>query len=155
MSKKTTKTTELSTKGQFSQKDVPSMLEIINKKIAALKGSGPVENGTDGNIPGIGSIKTMSESDLIKAASTIIAKEKAYKETYESLFSQHGKMPEFKLGSYTVKQYLSDIERQYVETKHKAELTKLEKAKKDLEECLSAEDKLAKTLASIAASYEE
>lgn len=153
--KKEETTNALSTQGQFSQKDIPNLLEKVNEQIKALKGSAEQSVKTDVNIPSFGKIKDIKKLDeLIKLHSWIQSKEEDYKNSVKNTFTAEKfsgiKPPAFSLYGVSASSLYADIEFQYKLIAHKSQLDKLQKVKATLEENLSQEAKLANDLAKIA-----
>jgi len=152
MAKKSTKSTksEVSVKGQFTQENVPAMLEQVNKKIATLKGGAGKEPSTSGkNLPGFGEIaKITNEAELIKAYSSVTGRAKAYADAATAMKIKT-KVPAFVLDGIAPAKWLEDITLRYQEVAFAQQITTLEKIKKTLEENLSAESKLANDLKKI------
>lgn len=133
----------------LGQKDIPTMLEMVNKQIATIKGNLPETPVTTAVLPGfdkIEDIKTVEE--LIKAASSVIGKSDAYAKAAEVVYPGK-KAPKFKIEGFTREQWLDHITSRLIMVANKAELDKLIATKKLLEENLSAEAKLANDLAKI------
>ena len=130
--------------------DIPKYLEMVNKQIKAIKGDLPEQPHTTESLNGFGKIKDIKTvSELLKAASMLIAKQKAYDEAAEKLLPEGIKKPVFKQNGSTTEQWLSDIEARLAIVANKEKLDKLTKIKKTLEENLSAEAKLANDLKKI------
>ncbi|MGL4385089.1 MAG: hypothetical protein ACRCS4_07295, partial [Flavobacterium sp.] len=136
----------------LTQKDVPSMLELVTKQINTLKGGLPKEASTStANLDGFGKVSSIDTVEtLIKAASVVLAKQKAYNEAAKEVLPEIFKVPPFSINGHSAAQWISDIKDRILVVANKAELEKLEKVKSTLEAHLSAEDKLAKDLLSIA-----
>lgn len=151
MAKKVSKN-EVANKDQFTQNDVPAMLEQVKEKIAELVGTGKKEPSTKGkHLPGFGEIsKIEKEADLIKAFSSITGREDAYKAAAKAM-NIKTKVPPFVIEGIGAAKWKEDIRARYAEVAHKAQLDKLKSIQKTLEENLSAEAKLANDLAKISA----
>ena len=145
-----TKKNEVATKGQFTQNDVPAMLEQIKSKIAELVGSGKKEPSTKGkHLPGFGEIVTIEkEADLIKAYSSVTGREDSYNAAAKAM-KIRTKVPPFVIDGISASKWKEDITARFAEVAHKAQLDKLKSIQKTLEENLSAEAKLNNDLAKI------
>jgi len=132
--------------------DVPVLLEKVNEKINEIKKGIPKEVTTKGKIlEDFGRIEDIDDVEtLIKAASMVLGKEKAYKEAAKVVVPAGIKVPQFTISGHKAKDWIEAIESRVVEVAYKTELKKLEEVKKTLEENLSAEMKLANDLKKIA-----
>jgi hypothetical protein len=148
--KKAAKKNEVATAGQFTQNDVPAMLEQIKSKIAELVGSGKKEPSTKGkHLPGFGEIVTIEkEADLIKAYSSVTGREDSYNAAAKAM-KIRTKVPPFVIDGISASKWKEDITARFAEVAHKAQLDKLKSIQKTLEENLSAEAKLNNDLAKI------
>jgi hypothetical protein len=145
-----TKKKKETTVALLGQNDVPTMLEQVNARIKAIKGELPEATHTTSNLPGFGKIAEIKTVDmLIKAASSVLGKEAAYKAAAKEIIPEGIKTPQFKIEGSTAKQWLDDIKNRVVVVGHKEQLTKLNSIKTELEANLSAEAKLANSLAKI------
>ena len=105
------------------------------------------------SLPGFGEITKITKvSDLIKAHSSVINRAKAYAESAAALDLKLAKFP-FKLEGCTEKQWVTDIQAAASILANKAELAKLDKTRKLLEDNLSAEAKLKNDLAKIGTMF--
>ena len=144
-------TKALSTTGLFTQNDVPEMLKKVTEQIKRLTGGMGEGAKTTGDLPGFGKIKDIkSVSQLIMAYSSVVGREKAYKEAAKELIPVEVKVPTFSLSGSTAKEWKTDIEARVLVVANQAQLNKLKKIKTTLEANLSAEAKLANDLAGIA-----
>jgi hypothetical protein len=135
---------------ELGQKDIPTMLELVDEQIKKIKQGLPDSPHTDKDLPGIGKISALKTVDsLLKAASMIIAKEEAYNKAAEQILPEGFKKPTFKLNGVSSKLWIEDISARVVIVANKEQLNKLEKVKKKLEENLSAEAKLTRDLEEI------
>lgn len=135
---------------KVTQKDVPTMLQMVTEQIKTLKGGLPSEPHTTSELPGFGKIVKMNKVDeLIKAASSVIEREKAYKHASTIVMPKGMKVPTFKINGSTKEQWIEDITARVAVVANKTQLEKLYKAKKTLEENLSAEAKLERDLANL------
>ena len=130
--------------------DVPSMLELVNNQIKELRGGMPDQPHTTESLSGFGRIKDIKTvQELLKAASVVMAKQKAYDDAAKKLLPKGIKKPAFKLNGSTSEQWLADIQGRIAIVANKEKLDKLNSIKKTLEENLSAEAKLANDLKKI------
>lgn len=145
-----TKTNQLSTANQFTQADIPRLLETVVNKINILKKGVEDKPQTTGELDGFGKINDIKDvSTLIKAYSSVTNRQKCYDEAAKELLPEGVKKPTFKLNSFSADQWKSDIKKRTVEVGFQQELNKLNKVKEKLEANLSAEAKLAKDLKDI------
>ncbi len=89
---------EVAVASQFSQKDVPALLEQVVSQIAQLKGTGKKEKNTAGiTVPFFNATLDNIEdlSALIKVDSMISSKAKAYKASAKALGIHADDVPEF------------------------------------------------------------
>jgi len=143
--------TQLSTAKQFTQADIPAMLETVVKKIKLLKKGVEDKPQTTGELDGFGKINDIKDVDtLIKAYSSVTNRQKCYDEAAKEMLPEGVKKPVFKLNGFSAEQWLADIKKRTVEVGFQQELAKLNKVKTKLEANLSAEAKLAKDLKDIA-----
>lgn len=143
--------TGVAVSGQFTQADIPNMLETVIKKITELKKGISDKPETTGELDGFGAInKIDTVEQLIKAHSSVVNRQKCYDESANEILPENIKKPTFKLNGFSAKQWVSDIKKRIVEVGYKQELEKLNKVKTKLEANLSAEAKLAKDLKDIA-----
>jgi hypothetical protein len=141
---------EVATAGQFTQNDVPAMLEQVNEKISALTKASDREPSTKGKtLPGFGEIARIENcGDLIKAYSSVTGRRDAYDKAFKEMKIKT-KKPPFTIDGVGADKWCEDIVNRYSEVAHKTQLDALRKIKKTLEENLSAEAKLANDLAKI------
>jgi hypothetical protein len=144
---KASTSTEVAVMGQG---DIPKMLDMVNDQIKKIKGGLPDQPHTDKELPGFGKVANIKTvDDLIKAASMVRAKEKAYNEAAKEIIPEGMKKPVFKLQGITAGRWIEDISARVIVVGNKEQLDKLIKVKKKLEENLSAESKLARDLVEI------
>lgn len=136
------------------QDGIPGMLELVKKKISELKKGQVGDASTKGkNLPGFGEITKITKvSDLIKAHSSVVNRAEAYAKSAATLGLSTAKFP-FKLDGCTTGQWVKDIEAASSILANKAELDKLAKTQKLLEDNLSAEAKLKNDLAKIGTMF--
>jgi hypothetical protein len=142
-------TTELSTKSAFSQSDIPGLLEKINSQIAELKGDREKNKRITGELGHFGKISDIKDINTLREAYTYATKmDKAISE-HDDVFKAVApttKLPKWSEGGGNVKDWQEEILLQFREVTYKEQLDKLEKAKKILQDNLSAEMKLAESL---------
>jgi hypothetical protein len=125
-------------------------LELVAKQIKALKGNLPSQPHTTKELPGFGKIGSVNVvSDLIKAASTVIERERAYLAAAIIVMPDKIKIPPFKINGSTKDQWVEDIKARVAIVANKTQLDKLQKIKTTLEANLTAEAKLERDLAGI------
>ena len=139
-----------STKGQFTQENIPEMLQTVNDQIKRIKGDLPQATKTTGELEGFGRINQITTvENLIKAHSMIVAKQQAFNASCDDILPDGVKKPSFKIDGSAPSSWIADIKGRIGVVAHKAQLEKLTKIKEKLEANLSAEAKLAKDLADI------
>jgi len=150
------KKNEVAVGTQYSQSDVPSMLENVTKQLEALVGNESKKSSTDGvDLPGFGILAEIEDvQQLIKAHSSINAKEAGFKASCKEL-KLSLKLKPFTINDVTPKQWKNDISLRINAVANKVQIAKLKKIKTTLEGNLSAEAKLAKDLADIAGDMDE
>jgi hypothetical protein len=146
----------------LGQHDIPGFLDTVKKQIASIKGDLPNTPKTTGELPGFGKIENIDKVEtLIKAASSVLGREKAYYEAAEEIMPRNTegknliKVPEFKLEGSTKDAWIDHIKSRMIIVANKTKLEKLEKIKRKLEENLSAEAKLANDLKEIQGIIDE
>jgi len=145
------KNTGVAVAGQFTQADIPNMLETVVAKIKLLKAGVEDKPQTTGELDGFGKINDIKDvGTLIKAYSSVDNRQKCYDEAAKEMLPEGVKKPTFKLNSFSAEQWKADIKKRTVEVGFQQELDKLNKVKTKLEANLSAEAKLAKDLKDIA-----
>ena len=139
---------------QFTQQDIPALLEKVNEQMKLLKGGLPAETKTTGELQGFGKIAAInSVSKLIMAHSSVTNRAKAYKSSAIALLDSADtpiKIPAFSLDGSSESAWVEDIQARVLVVAHKTQLDKLSKIKKELEDRMSEEDKFAKTMQNIA-----
>lgn len=155
MKANTVKETGVSIEKQYSQEDIPGLLANLTAKISEIKKGLGDEVKTSGILQGFGKIKDITTvSGLVKAYASIAEREKAYDSAAEIILASSGiKKPALKIDGSTPAEWKADIEIRVISVGRKAELAKLEAAKKILEDNLSAADKLAKSLSDVAGLF--
>ncbi len=153
MSKKGTKETGLSVAGQFTQSDIPKLLDGIQEKINQLKGDKEKAARITGELPLFGKISNIKDIDTLRAAYAYITKKTEAIESFNDAFkavAPTAELSSYKEGGATVKQWQEEILTQYREVTFAEQLDKLEKAKQILQNNLSEELKLAASLQDVA-----
>ena len=146
--KKTTKngsSTGVATKNQFSSANVPNLLEELKQRLESLE----VEKGQsfsldivyDASEENIKDIKKVSR--LIEIYSGVKSRGLAFKEAGEELGIDLTKVKEFTISGKTVEEWKIIIQKAYSKLTSSREIEKLKLAIKEMEECLSEEDKIA------------
>ena len=142
-------TTEVALLGQS---DVPTMLAQVNEQIKSLKGGSDSASLTNEDLPGFGKIENIATVDnLIKAASSVMGKNAGYVAAAKEIVPSgiKIKVPAFKIGKYTAKQWLEHIASRVILVSNKEKLSLLNEVRVTLENNLSGADKLANDLAAI------
>ena len=151
--KKTGEEKGLSIAGQFTQADIPNMLEGINKEISKIKGEVENRPRITGVLGNFGKIQDIKDPDVLRGAYAYITKKGEGVDSFTSVFKKVSPVTEigpYKEGGATVAQWQEEILHQYREVTYKEQLEKLEKAKQILQDNLSAEAKLAASLEDVA-----
>lgn len=133
-----------------TQNDIPTFLAQVNAKIKEIRGQVVEENKTaDKHLDGFGKVKDIKTvEELVKAHASVVARQKLYNESATELGVDVKKYP-FKLSGASASSWIDDIKSRMVTVKYKSELDKLNKIKKELEDNLSAEQKLQNSLQKI------
>ena len=130
--------------------DVPKMLAQVTAQISLIKGTLPETPKTKADIPGFGKIDDLIDlATIIKAASAVLGKAKAYRDTAEIIMPEHLKTPVFRLNGMNEEEMLEHLKTRAVEVGNKEKLDKLKKIKFTLEANLSQKEKLANDLKKI------
>jgi hypothetical protein len=147
----------LATQTHYTQDDIPAMINKLNSQILKIKGGIGEEVKTKGALQGFGKIQDIATvSGLLKAYASVKAREEAYHDAADDVLADSGiKTPTLKIDGDSPSSWMSDIKTRVIIVGRKAELTKLEAAKKILEDNLSASDKLAKSLSDVANMFTE
>lgn len=146
--KKNSKSLQVLSKDSLTQQDIPSLLNIVNEKIKALKGDTSEDTRTDGKLPGIGNINDIDDPvELITAYASVEIREEGFDKAQESMKITEKR--KFKLGNYTGEAFKNDILKRYHEVTYKEQLEKLTSVKSELEKHLSKDDKLKAALGNI------
>lgn len=137
----------LSTQKQFTQEDIPALLEKVTKQINDIKGDLPKATKTTGTLDGFGKISDISTvTNLIKAYSMIDAKADAYDQAAAEILPEGIKKPALSINGSSPASWKTDIKGRIKVVARKAELDKLIKVKTKLESNLSAKAKLARDI---------
>lgn len=146
----TTTETTLSVAGQFTQADIPALLQKVEAQIKALTKGKEEKTNITNPLEGIGEISKIEDvSNLIKAYSSVSGREEHYQKAAKECLPEGVSVPVFKLSGHSASEWKNFIKERILEVSHKKELEKLRKIKQKLEENLSQEAKLAKDLAEI------
>jgi len=143
-------TTTVSTQLKFTQADIPSLLDTVNKKIKELSKNDSTVPVITKKLPGFGTIADINDvMRLIQACSAIDGKVEAYKTAAAKHLPEGAKVPRFMIEGHSPEEWIQVIELKICEISHKKELDKLKTVKATLEANLSQEMKLANDLAKI------
>ncbi len=149
----TSASTQVAVAGQFTQSDIPSLLEKVNEQIANLKGDKEKNARITGELDMFGKVSSITDVNKLRKAYAYVNHQEAAVTSYDDVFKTAApgvKLPPLKEGGATAKQWSEEILLQYKEVVFKEELTKLETIKQKLTDNLSAEMKLQATLGDIA-----
>jgi hypothetical protein len=147
MAKETKKVVEtgVAVTGQFSEKDIPGLLEKINAKISQLNGDQEKASRITGDLGnGFGKISSITDINTLRRAYAYVTHQDEAVNKFNDIFKSVAptvKLPVLKEGDGTVAQWQAEILTQFREVTFKEELNKLKETKKVLEECLSEEAK--------------
>lgn len=137
----------LSKQKQFTQDDIPMLLDKVNGQIKELKVGIPESTKTTGILDGFGTIANIATvANLLKAHSMIVAKSEAYDKSAKDILPKGVKKPALTINGSSPSAWIADIKGRIIIVGRKAELDKLIKVKTKLESNLSAKAKLAKDL---------
>ena len=146
----TESTTAVSTAVQFTQNDIPALLETVNEKIRLLSRADKTEAAITVELPGFGDLSKIDDlSVLIQACANIDGKVEAFKASATKHLPESIKAPEFKIAGHSPKVWINFIESKIAKVAHAKELIKLKTVKDTLESNLSQEMKLANDLKKI------
>lgn len=152
MSKKAT-STEVAVASQFTQKDIPSLIEKVNEQISALKGDKEKNQRITGELPIFGKVSNISDVNTLRSAYAYIVKKYEAVNSFNDVFKSAAptiKLNVYKEGDATLEQWKEEIMIQFKEVVFKEQLEKLEKVKTLLTNNLSEELKLQASLGEIA-----
>lgn len=150
--KKSQKKNEIATSSQFTQEMVPTMLQQVKDKISQLKTGDEETALIDKPLGSFGMVQQITDPLVLRVAYAYITKKAAGVDDYNEVFQDAVraiKITPFKENGYTVNQWQTVILAQYRKATRTVELEKLEKIAKELEECLSTEDKMRSKLGNI------
>ena len=134
----------------LTQQDIPTMLEQVKDQIAKLSGNNNNVMITDKVLDPFGKVENIEKvTDLIKAASSVLGREKAYKAAAKAVIPKGIKVPGFEIEGVKASDWLAHIKARVAIVANKEQLVKLNSIKNTLEENLSAEAKLANDLEKI------
>jgi hypothetical protein len=135
---------------QFTQDDIPGLLETVNEKIKMIKGGIPKGTKTTGSLEGFGKVSSIETvEDLLKAYSMVKAKAAAFKDAADDILPEGIKLPIMKISGSAPSAWIVDLTARIKVVANKVELDKLIQVKEKLESNLSAKAKLNKDLADI------
>ena len=151
------KSTALVTVGNLSEENIPKMLEQINGKIKELVGDKESAARITGELMGykVSEVKDAMTLRELYAYITNKAVAVAANDNVFKLAAPMAKLPEYKEGGATVKQWQEEILIQYKEVTHEEVINKLKETKKALEECLSEEAKKQAKLQNVGLALED
>lgn len=147
---------ELTTAGQFTQDDIPGMLEKVTAQLAALTKTTNESKPTTGVcLSGFGKIEDIHDvQTLIKALGSVSGKEKSFKDTVKAEKFTFALKP-LLLDGFTPDEWRISIKDRINAVINKVQIENLQNIKTTLEANLSAKDKLAKDLENISKNMEE
>jgi len=130
------------------KEDIPEMLQEVTRLIKKIKGNLPETPKITNELSGHGKIAEIETLDgLIKAASTIKAKERAYNDIAKDITPFGLKTPTFALNGHSAKQWIDYIKTTAILVGNKEKLKKLNDVKVILERNLSDQDKFKNDMA--------
>lgn len=122
--------------------NVPSVLDALNKEIADLKHIQETAYKTTGLLDGFGDIRQETLlTNLIRAASMVLAKETAYNNA--ATWMKLTTYPPFEINGYCADSWIQDILLRKAVIEHKDRLDKLNEFKEKMSKFLSEEDQKA------------
>jgi hypothetical protein len=131
---------------------VPDLLTKVNEKIAGLKTITESNYKTTGKLDGFGDIRTETQiTNLIRAYSSVMGKEKAYNEAAADL--NLSTYPVFEINGFDREAWKHDILLRKAIVEHKETLDKLNAYKEKLSKFLSTEDQKAILLKEMAVMF--
>lgn len=154
---KTKSTTALTVSGQFSEGDIPKLLEQVNNKIKQLVGDREQASRITGELMGH-KVSEVKDAMLLRELYGYITQKSKVVGEFDGVFklaAPMAKLPEYKEGGATVKQWQEEIIIQYKEVTHEEVINKLKETKKALEECLSEEAKKQAKLQNVGLALED
>lgn len=129
---------------------IPAAINQLKELLKKAKGDAPEEISLEVDYPGEGSIKNITS---IRKLAAISASIKARAKAQDAELVHYGvdlnEVNPFKESGKTVQEWDQIISKAIYEIKNKSKIEKLEKSIKELEQHLSAEAKLQKTLSNI------
>lgn len=141
------------TGSNFTQENIPTLLEAVNAKILALKGDNEKDSRISRTLGSFGTISDITDINKLREAYAYITQKVKVIASHDKVFiasSPSTPLPVYKEGGVTVEVWQNEILTQYKSIVFKEELAKLEKAKQILQDNLSQKDKLAASLQDIA-----
>lgn len=146
MSKKTvTPATLPATISEIKQTDLPSMLKVIDAKIAELKGDDKEESSNVVELAGFGKVSNITDPMSLRAAYAQVAQKAKVINEFNDIFKAVAPtiaVPTYKESGNSPEQIQKAILSQYKKVVFKEELDKLVKAKEKIQNNLSQEDKM-------------
>lgn len=147
--------TGVAVKGQFdpkaiTQNDIPTMLQIVKDKIAAIKTKQGEEEKTDKPFAMFGKIKEIKTvEECVKALSLLNGRKERYEEAAKQTEVDLKKYP-YREEGIAYSSWENDIKMRIQYLLHKDELEKYEKVKKELEAHISEEMKFQQSMERVA-----
>jgi len=145
--------TGVAVKNQFSQSDIPALVEQLDKKIKALQGDNDESSIISGPIDQFGELKDIKEPMKLMEVYNYVTKKIEGVNGCSSIFQDAAptiKVPTMKIAGATLPVLQKAILAQYKKATNAEELAKLKEAKKELESCLSEDMKVQAKLANVA-----
>lgn len=136
------KTNELMIGGEaFNVENAAKYLKQTEEAIKLIKGVEEDDESVKGkDLPGFGDISNITDtSELIKAYSSVLGREKAYAEAAQDMGVS--KIPDFKIDGVTAENWKKAIKRREIVASSAAKLERLEKVKALMTDMLSKEEK--------------
>jgi hypothetical protein len=129
---------------------IPDAINHLKELLKKAKGNAPEEISLEVDYPGEGSIKNVTSIRKLAAISASIkARAKAQDDELVHYGIDLNEVKPFTESGKTVQEWNQIISKAIYEIKNKSKIEKLEKSIKELEQHLSAEEKLKKTLSNI------
>jgi len=148
-----TKKNQVAEKGQFTLDNVPDYLELVEKKIDELRKKIKGDDGdvlSDTNLEGFGDLSKIEEVDqLVRAHSSIVNREVAYKKSAKALDVKLSKYP-FEINGVSASRWVAYIKRRIGEVTYQDDLDKFEQVRNKLKGYVSEEQKFASDMKDIA-----
>jgi len=139
--------------GQYTQNDIPQLVEAINAKIKSLQGDSDDSTRITGDIDMFGKLEDIKEPMKLMEVYNYVTKKingvNEFIATFKAV-SPTIPVPTMKIAGATLQCLQKEILLQYKKVTHAEELAKLRKAKEELESCLSEDMKVQAKLANVA-----